>query len=536
MRFGPLDVAEAEGSFAAHSVSLGKGVLKKGTRIGPEEIERLKAAGIATIVAATLEPGDVPEDDAATRIATTVAGAAVEVAPAFTGRANLMARAAGIVRVDKSGIDRLNRVDPAITFATLADFAPVAAGQMVGTVKILPYAVASHALDAALEGTEPLLSVVPFRKLDVGLVQTRVAGTREQVLDKTIRVLDERLAPSGNRVGREIRTDHNAGAVAEAIDVLVGENHELVVVFGASANADRTDVVPTAIELAGGRVEQFGMPVDPGNLLVLGGVGPVTVVGAPGCARSPKENGFDWVLDRILADIAVTAEDITGMGVGGLLMEIATRPQPREESAPGTTARKVAAVVLAGGSSRRMGGPNKLVAELDGKPILAHVVAAALASRAGPVIVVTGNRDHEARTALAGLDVEFVYNAEHAEGLSTSLRAGIAAVPEDADAAIVLLGDMPRVSAATIDRLIEAFDPEAGRTIVVPTYRGKRGNPVLWARRYFPDLAAIRGDTGARHLIGENRDGVVEVEFDESVALDVDTPEALASLGGRFAD
>ena len=178
-----------------------------------------------------------------------------------------------------------------------------------------------------------------------------------------------------------------------------------------------------------------------------------------------------------------------------------------------------------------MGAVNKLIAEIGGKPLVRIAAEQALASRAKPVIVVTGHQREKVEAALDGLPVRLVHNPDYAEGLGTSLKTGIAAVPADADGAIVCLGDMPQVDAALIDKLIAAFDPERGALVVVPSIDGRRGNPVLWSRRFFPDLMEIQGDIGARHLIGNYAEAVVEVPVAGEAALtDVDTPESLSAV------
>jgi molybdenum cofactor cytidylyltransferase len=537
MKFGPVAPADALGATAVHSIRQGDLVLKKGTLIGPAEVAALKAAGVKNVVVARLEPGDVSEDQAAADIASAVKGEGVRADRAFTGRCNLFAETSGVLVLDKDAVDRLNRIDEAITVATLPAFKPVVEGEMIATVKIIPFAVAGTARDqavAAAAKAKPVVRVAPYKVRKIGIVSTLLPGLAPKVVEKTLKITATRIAPAGAAIVAERRVPHETAALARAIDEVLKAGAELVIVFGASAIADRRDVIPAAIEAVGGEIEHFGMPVDPGNLMLIGRLRGQAVIGAPGCARSPKENGFDWVLMRMLAGLPVSRADITGMGVGGLLMEIVTRPQPRTEPAPEKGPKKdqrIAALVLAAGRSTRMGAINKLIAEIGGKPLVRIAAEQALASRAKPVIVVTGHERERVEAALAGLPVRFVNNPDYAEGLGSSLKAGIAAVPADADGAIVCLGDMPQVDSHLIDKLAAAFDPERGALVVVPTFDGRRGNPVVWSRRFFHDLMGIAGDIGARHLIGSYAEAVVEIPVAGEAALtDVDTPESFSAV------
>ncbi len=189
---------------------------------------------------------------------------------------------------------------------------------------------------------------------------------------------------------------------------------------------------------------------------------------------------------------------------------------------------RIAAIVLAAGRSSRMGAANKLIADVDGKPMLRWAAEAALASRACSVLVVTGHQEGDVRAALAGLDARPVANPDFAQGLSTSLKAGIATVPAGCDGALVLLGDMPRIEASHLDRLIGAFAPGA---IVVPVHQGRQGNPVLWPCALFPEIMQLEGDAGAKRLLAAHRDAVREVEMGTgAIFADVDTPAELQRL------
>ncbi|TIS54947.1 MAG: 4-diphosphocytidyl-2C-methyl-D-erythritol kinase [Mesorhizobium sp.] len=536
MKFGPIPVEMAEGAVLAHATTAGERRFRKAHRLSSDDVSVLKAAGVKEVVAAVLAPDDLSEDAAAEKIAKSMIHRNVETKPAATGRVNLHAAAAGIFTVDAAVIDAINAVDPTITIATLAQHAPVEKGQMVATVKIIPFAVASALVDAVARicaGGE-IFAVNPYQPVRVGVIQTVLPGLKPSMLDKTLRVTEARLARSGGRLTAERRTPHEVTPVAEAAVSLARDN-DMVVIFGASAMSDFGDVVPAAIEKAGGTVIRAGMPVDPGNLLVLGTLAGKRVIGAPGCARSPKENGFDWILDRLIAGLDVTARDIAGMGVGGLLMEIPTRPQPREPL-PTRAELKVDVVLLAAGRSSRMGGPNKLLALFDGKPLVRRTAERALGSKASRTVVVTGHQRERVRSALSGLDITFADNSDFADGLSSSLKAGIARVANDAAGAMIVLGDMPGVSSADLDRLIDAFRKSGGRSVVRASHDGRRGNPVLLPRSLFPAIAHLEGDTGARHLVEAEGLDVIDVEIGEGAAVDVDTREALEGAGGVLQD
>jgi molybdenum cofactor cytidylyltransferase len=548
MKFGEAPLSQAEGAILAHSLRLDGTALKKGRVLSAADLEAIAAAGLDHVVAARLDPGDIREDAAAERIAAAAAGPNITVASAFTGRANLFAETRGLLVFDRDRLDHLNLVDEAVTLGTLPPFAVVEPRQMVATVKIIPFAVPETAVVKAAafaaEG-EPLLRIAAFVPRNIALIQTRLPGLKESILDKTRQVTEQRLAALGCRLIAEERCAHTTAELAPRIAAAVapGPNSrgaDIVFVHGASAIVDRRDVIPEAVVAAGGRVDHFGMPVDPGNLLLLGHLGDTPVLGLPGCARSPKVNGFDWVLERLVAGVPVGPREIMRMGAGGLLAEIPSRPLPRAEASPAPAAKppekkpapgpRIAALLLAAGQSSRMGS-NKLLAEVDGRPMVARVAQRLLSSRARPIIAVLGNDADRVDAALGKLPVERVRNPGFAEGLSSSLKRGLAALPPDIDGVIVCLGDMPLVAGRDLDRLIAAFNPLEGRAIVVPIRHGKRGNPVLWARRFIPEMAELAGDVGAKHLIGDYAELVAEVEMDsDGVLIDIDTPDALAAL------
>ncbi len=537
MIFGRIALADALGAVLAHTQRLPGSVLRKGAVLDAAAIEALRGVGMDDVIAARLEPGDVAEDAAAARLAQALATTTLTATRASTGRVNLVATTPGLLRVDRAGLDALNAVHEALTVGTLPDAASVAAREMVATIKIIPFAVAESVLAEAERVAQqcPLLQLHPFRPLRVGLVMTSLPGMKHSILAGTAEATAARVAGLTGILLPPLERAHAEAPIAEALRALMAQDADILLVAGASAVVDRRDVGPAGIVAAGGEILHFGMPVDPGNLICLGRIGTRPALVLPGCARSPKLNGIDWVLSRLFAGQEVDRAVIAGMGVGGLLKDVGVRPLHRAKAvAPVAEAVTpvVAGIVLAAGRSSRMAPQNKLlVPDRAGRPMVARVVDNLLSSAARPVIVVTGNRAEEVRAAIAGRPVQVVHAADYADGLSASLRAGIAAIPPTASAALVCLGDMPLVTGRMIDRLIEAYDPDEGRSVVVPTCRGKIGNPVLWDRRFFPDIAGLVGDVGARPLLERHSEYVAQVELDDDAVLrDFDTVESLATL------
>lgn len=546
MRFGPVALDEARGAISAHSHLLGERMVRKGSVLDEAAIAALHAAGHAEVIAARLEPGDVPEDIAADRLADPLVGALLARSRAGTGRVNLTVEVPGLLRVDAAKVNRINGVDESLTLGTLPDFAVVGAKDLVATIKVVPFAVPGALLDVAVTIARQggaAFRLHPFRPLKVGLVVTELPGMKESAAEKAIAVTAERIGRLTGTLLPALRTPHAEAAVAAALESLIAQGAELLLIAGASAVVDRRDVGPAAIVRAGGEIVHFGMPVDPGNLICVGHIGEKPALVLPGCAKSPKLNGIDFVLPRLFAGLPVRPADVMGLGVGGLLKEIDTRPLPREKapsvirSGPAPrSAPVIAAVVLAAGRSRRMAPHNKLlVVDRTGKTMIARVIDNVLTSKARPILVVTGHMAAEVEQVMGGSPVRLVHAPDYADGLAASLKAGIAAVPPEAAAALVCLGDMPLVTGRMIDRLLEAYDADEGRLIVLPTFRGKQGNPMLWDRRFFPEILQLTGDSGARALLSGHMEQVAEVEMGEDAVLrDFDTTDALATLPPRL--
>ncbi len=328
MKFGPIPVDTAQGAILAHSVKAGDQKLRKGVLLDAEHCELLAKAGIDNVIVARMEDGDCHEDEAAKHLASALVPdpdtAKVRVTDPFTGRVNLIAEEPGVVELDVAALERFNQVHPMITVATVPRYQQMGPGGMVATIKVISYAVPRSDVERASELARNSIRLVAPIHRAAGLVVTDIPGGPSN--EKGIAAIRGRIEALGMDLAEVSTVPHRKDALSRALLQVQGD---LLLILTGSATSDPHDVAPEAVRDAGGHVDRFGMPVDPGNLLFLGAIGHRPVIGLPGCARSPALNGADWVLSRIACGIDTTGADIAAMGVGGLLKEIPTRPQPR---------------------------------------------------------------------------------------------------------------------------------------------------------------------------------------------------------------
>jgi len=319
-----VPIEEAAGKILVHNVAdeTGRKAFGKGHVVAREDLEKLAQLGRRDAYVAELEPGDVHEDQAAARLAAAIAGPGVLPGRATTGRVNLHAAYRGLLKVDAETLGRVNDLD-GLTVATLRDYTVVSEKQMVATIKIIPFAVPGTRLEQAENmGRERpgAVQVMPLRQVDVALVLTGSEAARQRVFQAFEGPIRERVEALGSRVVDVTYVAEDEAAIAGVLGAAVERGAGLVILAGETSIMDADDITPRGIRRAGGQIEHYGAPVEPGHLLLLAYRGPVPILGAPGCARSRERNVVDLILPRLLAGERLTRADIVALGVGGLMV------------------------------------------------------------------------------------------------------------------------------------------------------------------------------------------------------------------------
>lgn len=523
MKFEERKLEDCLGWQLAHSVTSAGRKFNKATEVTREVIDHLQSEEISSLQVYQLEPGDLDEDQAAEKAAKLISGSGLVVQKAGRGRANVIAEHDGVF-MPGDAVDQLNALDDAFSAASKGPYSKVQESELVSTIKIVPYGLPGEIL-SNLPLSEKM-RVAEFSKFTASLL----VGDAD-LSPKVLNTLEARLRAVAGKLVETINVRHTTAEYAQAIK---SSKSDLILMLGVSAISDERDVLPEAVRTAGGSVIKVGLPTDPGNLLMFAQLDAQTIIGLPGCARSPALNGFDWVLERFAAGLAIDAKILSGFGTGGLLKEPADRSFPRRlgSEKKGSGSLVAAAILLAAGRSSRSGDAHKLLSVVDGKSVIEHSAEAIAKAGISDTTVITGDMRDEFGKLLSRSDAALVHNVDFALGMGTSIAAGAKLLDHACEFALVYLGDMPFVQPSTIKALITLAKDAAPSSIHIPTFKGKRGHPVLWGQRHFKALSELKGDVGGREIIRENPEKVVEVAVnDPGILIDLDTPEMLKQFG-----
>lgn len=526
MKFEWRNIASSEGWSLAHSITAAGKKWPKDTILTEKDIKTLSGLDIDNVQVFMLEPDDINENDAAKAAADHICGKGLKVVSVGRGRANLVATADGLFIPDKA-IDAINLIDDAFSAASLPAHTHVQANQLVATVKLVPYAIPKKLLSGLAANDAPTAQVHAYNKLKAATI---ITGSN--LPNKIRRTLEHRLDRlNGNIENYEI-VAHTQLAVTKAISELAHLDIDLILILGVSAISDHRDVIPAGLEAANGEIIKLGMPTDPGNLLMLGKLQGKYVIGLPGCARSPALNGLDFVLERIAAGIPLDHQSITLMGTGGLLKETPERHIPRSPVNKASDSTSIAPIVLAAGKASRAQGISKLLSKINDRSVLETTITNIAKNTKSTINVVTGHNAPALNDILGRLNVTIVHNAEYADGMGASLAVGVTNLTNEPTFAMICLADMPFIRPDTYEKLNLAAQCSHEGAILIPTFNGKRGHPVLWHQQHFKELSALNADIGGKQIMQDNQEYIVEVPVEDAgILIDLDTPEMLKQFG-----
>ena len=531
MKIEHLDPKESKGSILAQSYNLSERKLSKGTRVSKAIVELLNKENIKTILCAVPHENDMDEDAAAEAISNAIDRNRLYAEEASTGRVNFRTPALGVVRYNRELIKKINLVDESIAFSIVEHNQLLAKNDLIATLKIIPFFVSKIYVErvVTLLSKHEIFKIHRLEEKKVGFIQTYYDWQKRSIFKATSNVTRSRLDALGCLLEKETLIPHDHESLCSEIKSSIDSGAQVLLISGASAITDRSDYIPKAILSVGGEIIQYGLAVDPGNLLLIGKIGGTTVIGMPGCARSPKLNGFDWVLQLLMANIPITKEELADMGAGGLLMEIASRPLPRALSkSVNKREKKIMGVILAAGNSTRMGKDNKLLRNVGDASLVRNTAVEMLNSDVDSCSIVLGYQSDKVAEVIKDLNISLILNPLWQEGQASSLKAALNTLDDTYSDLLIMLGDLPGVKSRHINTIIEEHLLTNNRRskITIPSFNGKKGNPVIWGRSFFPDLSNLEGDVGGRALFNHHPAAINLLDMDDpAVVTDTDTPE-----------
>ena len=531
MKLQSLRPLESIGLVLAQTYNLTSRTISKGTFITNEILDYFKMGNVQTILCAVPDEGDIHEDEAAEAISNAIDKNQIYAEKASTGRVNFKSQSLCLVRYERALIREVNLVDESIAFSIVEHNQLIAKNDLIATLKIIPFFTKKIYVDQVIKilARNELFKIHSLKKKEVILIQTCFEWQKKSIFTATSNVTRGRLEALGCTLKTESLIPHDHKSLCSEIESSINSGAQVLLISGASAITDRSDYIPKAILSVGGKIIQFGLAVDPGNLLLIGQIGSTTIIGMPGCARSPKLNGFDWVLQLLMANIPINKKELADMGAGGLLMEIASRPLPRAlAKSVKKREKKIMGVILAAGNSTRMGKENKLLRNIGDASLVRNTAVEMLKSELDSCSIVLGYQSDKIAEVIKDLNIKLILNPLWEEGQASSLKAALNTLDATYSDLLIMLGDLPGVKSKHINKIIEEHLLTNNRKskITIPSFNGTKGNPVIWGRSFFTDLSNLKGDVGGRALFSQHPAAINLLDMeDPAVVSDTDTAE-----------
>lgn len=531
MQFAEFPVYDAEGAELSVPVRTKDKTFEKGHVLTSSDIGILRYAGVKSIIGVKYAPVDIHPETASEILLKSLLGDHMRCTlPDKSGYSDIFADADGTLMYEPERLLRFNSHSENISLMMMSPYLPVFKGQLIGNLRIFGPALNATELNEAVAkvtGTGPLIKTAPYAFCRIGYIQTVLPHHVPERLDE--KALDERFAVYGFHIAYHDICEHSPDRIEHAVRNAIDAKAEIVLVQSPVAPQSRDDIVPKAFKEASGDIDRLGWPLDEGLSIVIAHRDMVKLIGF--CETDVGRPGYERLM-RLLATRSLPAPDQfpslaqAGLSLDRMTMRI-TPEQMKNSAAVGaiSDSSKIAIVILAAGQSARMIGANKLMESINGIPIIEIVVRNALRSKADFVTVVTGHEAIRIERRLANYDVKIIRNPDYVSGILGSVRMGLAVLPPDIAGAVVLPGDMPAFSDVYINKLIENFDPKAGRKAVcLPSYNGVRHNPVLWPRELFKAVKIVPEDAHWTPALLEHSDYIKELVLDDDYPLsDINT-------------
>ena len=330
MQFGSIKLEKSEGSILAHSIKLENLNISKGTLLTENHIMDLRSKGVQSVVVARLENGDIEENKSAIIVSKAFSHNSLIFSKANTGRINIFSKHDGLLIYSVSSLISFNLIDEGIALALLTQNSFVKKKQLIGTLKVIPYSLPKKTI-LKFRRFENLIIIKAVKEKKFSLIQTSHKNMKESLYKKTSIETKKRVENLSCFLLDDTICEHNEKELTSKISSIIKKDIDILLISCASAVSDRNDILPKSIMNLGGNIIHFGLPVDPGNLLILASLNNKLIVGMPGCARSPSLNGLDLILRMLVTDIKIDKKIIASLGVGGLLKDTRLRPFPRSK-------------------------------------------------------------------------------------------------------------------------------------------------------------------------------------------------------------